>query len=371
MDRRAAGHVLRLIKPVYNGAMANRIAGDALIACAAVALVLVLGLAGHTGPGEVAAAVAVASPLVLRRRFPLTTAVLAGAVVLVTALPDWPGRLVAMAAFGSAAYHRPRPVVLVVSVGWLVLLGVAGVRPTGVTATYADLILLGVAPVATGYALRLHRDRAERAARLHQEQTHRVVAEEHARVAREVHDAVGHHLTLIRLQANAVRHAAALPPVAERALTTIGESSATALAEVREVLAALPARGTALSELDAVVEAANGPDRTVTLATDGPDYLPLPPLVDHGAFRLAQEALTNALRHSGASRVEVRVRRLPDALVITVTDNGPTTPGGQEEGAGLRGMRERARLLGGDVRIGPNQPSGWLVEARLPLVTTR
>ena len=113
-----------------------------------------------------------------------------------------------MAAFGSAAYHRPRPVVLVCSVVWFLVLATVGVRSPGAATTYTDLVLLGIAPVAVGYALRLHRDRADQAARLYQEETRRVVAEEHARVAREVHDAVGHHLTVIRMQANAVRHVA-------------------------------------------------------------------------------------------------------------------------------------------------------------------
>lgn len=344
---------------------------------AAAVVVLVLGLVeqGPAGPLPLTvASVAVAAPLFLRRRFPLAAALASAAVVVAVALPDWPGRLVATAAFGSAAYHRPRPVVLVCSVGWFLVLAVAGVRPLGMTATYTDLVLLGIAPVAVGYALRLHRDRADQAARLYREETRRVVAEEHARVAREVHDAVGHHLTVIRMQAGAVRHVASeLPPVADRALATIADSSATALAEVRAVLAALPALGTTLADLDALVDHATGQDRAVTLVRD--DHAPLPPLVDHAGYRVAQEALTNALRHSDATRVDLRVRGEPDAVVITVADNGSTTPDGSAvgsgvgpaEGSGLRGMRERTRLLGGELRIGPNHPTGWLVEARLPL----
>ncbi|MEV6878884.1 sensor histidine kinase [Amycolatopsis sp. NPDC051128] len=350
--------------------LGGTVAGDALVAGAAALLVLGLGLAERGAddlPAMAAAAVAVAAPLLLRRRFPLAAAAACAAVVITAGAPNWPGRLVAMAAFGSAAYHRPRPIVLACSVGWLLVLTVAGVRPAGAAAGYTDLVLLGVAPVAAGYALRLHRDRADHAARLYREETRRVVAEEHARVAREVHDAVGHHLTLIRLQAGAVRHVIhSLPPVADRALATISAASATALAEVRAVLTTLPGHGTALSDLDDLVARATGGGRTVTLTRCGPARS-VPPLVDHAGYRLAQEALTNSLRHSDATRVDLRLDHRPGAVVISVADNGSTGPGDAAEGAGLRGMRERARLLGGTLRIEPNHPTGWRVEARLPL----
>jgi signal transduction histidine kinase len=350
------------------GRLRDTVAGDALSAGVAAVVVLVLGLVEHSATSPLAmagAAVVVAVPLVVRRRFPLVAALGSAVVVIAVALPDWPGRLVAMAAFGSAAYRRPRPVVLVCSVCWSLVLAMVGVRPPGVAGTYTDLVLLGIAPVAVGYALRLHRDRADQAARLYREETRRVVAEEQARVAREVHDAVGHHLTVIRMQANAVRHVTrSLPAVADQALARIAESSATALTEVREVLDALPAHGTTLADLDILVDRAAGPDRTVTLTRDGPAELP--PLVDHAGYRVAQEALTNALRHSDATRVDLRVHHTPDAVVITVADNGSTTPGAPADGTGLRGMRARTRLLGGTLRIEPNRPSGWLVEARLP-----
>jgi signal transduction histidine kinase len=380
-DRRAFGPTGRPVGPrswwsfpqrtrVFPQRLRGTVGGDALVAGAAVVVVAVLGLVEHHSASPavmVAASVAVAAPLLLRRRFPLTTAFASTAIVIVIAMPDWPGRLVAMAAFGSAAYHRPRPAVFVLAVGSFLVLAVAGVRsPTAATCT--DLLLLGIAPIAVGYALRMHRDRADQAERLYREETRSVIAEEHARIAREVHDAVGHHLTVIRMQANAVRHVArSLPPVADRALVTIAEVSATALTEVRDVLAALPTHGTTLTDLDALVNHVTGPNRTVTLTRDGPAPDGLPPLVDHAGYRLAQEALTNALRHSDATRVDLHLHHTPDAVVITVSDNGSTTPAPTAEGSGLRGIRERTRLLGGTLRIEPNRPSGWLVEARLPL----
>lgn len=377
-DRRVPGSTGRLAGPcsfprrtrAFPERLRDTIGGDAVLAGAAVVVVSVLGLVEHRSVSPavmLAASVAVAVPLLLRRRFPLVTAFACAVIVIVIAVPDWSGRLVAMAAFGSAAYHRPRPAVFVLAVGWFLVLSVAGVRsPTA--ASWTDLLLLGVAPVAVGYALRGHRDRADHAERLYREETRGVIAEEHARIAREVHDAVGHHLTVIRMQANAVRHVTrALPPTADRALASIAEISATALAEVRDVLAALPTHGTTLTDLDALVNHVTGPDRTVTLTRDGPPPDGLPPLVDHAGYRLVQEALTNALRHSDATRVDLHLHHTPDAVVITVADNGSTTPGPTADGSGLRGIRERTRLLGGTLRIEPNRPSGWLVEARLPL----
>ena len=149
------------------------------------------------------------------------------------------------------------------------------------------------------------------------------------------------------------------------------ELAAAVGAAVRDVLAALPTHGTTLTDLDALVHHVTGPDRTVTLTRNGPAPSPLPPLVDHAGYRVAQEALTNALRHSDATQVDLRLHHTPDEVVITVADNGSTTPGPPAEGTGLRGLRERTRLLGGTLRIEPNEPSGWLVEARLPLREAR
>ncbi|MBB5955746.1 signal transduction histidine kinase [Saccharothrix tamanrassetensis] len=339
---------------------------DALSAVLAAAVVLGLGLLEN--PSDVAARAAaslgVAAPLAVRRRLPLTAAVLSAAATIVgaVALPDWPGSLVAVAAFGSAAYHRHPLPVLLLSVGWQVVLKLLAVKPDG-AATFADLILLGIAPVAVGYALRLHRERAEQAESLYREETRRVVAEEHARIAREVHDAVGHHLTAIRMQANAVRHVVhALPPAAEQALGSIADSSAAALAEVRGVLDVLRHNGATLADLPALIDRSPGP---VTLTRTGSTD-PLPALVDHTGYRLAQEALTNALKHAAATRIDVAVHQDRHSVTITVADDGKT-PYTETEGAGLRGMRERTRLLGGTLRVTAARPHGRLVEARLPL----
>lgn len=322
--------------------------GDAALCLGAALAVVGLSLLEGTPlplPALIAASLAVSVPLALRRRFPVTTAVVCAGVVAVVALPDWPGRLVTMGAFVSAAYHRPTALVLPLSVAWLLLLATAGTRPPG-AAALTDLILLGVAPAAVGRALR-------QAERLRREQTRRVLAEHQSRTAREVHDAVGHHLTAIHLQAEAVRRVTPdLPPAAAQALTTIAESSATALAEIRDVLRQHTAT---LADLPALAARAGA-----TLTHDNPR--PLPPDVDHAAYRIAQEAVTNALRHSDATAIHVHVHHKPSEVTITVADNGSTTPTAELP----RTLRDRVRELGGTLRVTPNDPTGWRVEAGLP-----
>ncbi|MCI2417811.1 sensor histidine kinase [Saccharopolyspora sp. K220] len=319
-----------------------------------------------------ALSVGVAAPLALRRKLPLAAAIASAVVVLCGApVPGWSGKLVAMAAFCSAAYYCSHRVALVfaASVSWL--LAYALVLPVGPldTALFSDAVITGIAPVAVGYAMRLHRDRAEQAARLHQAEASRVVAEERSRIAREVHDAVGHHLTAIRLQVGAATYAlGGIPPAAGTAFRTIDDLAATALAEVRELLETLreddDLTGSTLADVAALADRLTTSDCPVVLSWHGP-VRTLPPLVEHGGYRLAQEALTNAVRHADAGEIRVAIRYESEAVIITVEDDGPSRDL-VVEGQGIRGMRERAHLLGGTLRITPRHPHGWLVQAALP-----
>ncbi|WP_188194455.1 sensor histidine kinase [Nonomuraea sp. SYSU D8015] len=341
--------------------------------------------------------VTVAGPLVVRRRLPVTAALgsLAAALLgpgLLGLLPTmWPVRLAAALAFCSAAYHRPRrfAVLLAVSLtsaimpmflatpfsGWVGAAGPPGIGPS----LLAQAALIGVAPVATGYALRLRRERAEQLALLYQEQAARAVAEERAWIAREIHDAVGHHLTAIRMQAGAAAHVqAGTSPLATSTFRTIIDLAATALRDIRLLLDALRDDGhtttsmgatLGLDDLPALAARLSTPACRIEVTRTGQDA-PLAALVDHCGYRLVQEALTNAVRHAGATRADVRVHRERDCVTLVVEDDGPTTPPPHSSlpgpGTGLHGMRERARLLGGALSIAPRVPHGWRIHAVLP-----
>jgi signal transduction histidine kinase len=345
---------------------------DSVLALAAAVVVFGAAVAEGAAAPAVELAVlsaAVSAPLVLRRRFPLATAMAAAAVSLVgLGLPEWSGRLVVMAAFCSAAYHGVRPVVaLAASVGWFMAISLLGVQPTTVAA-FAEIVLTGVAPVAVGVALRVGRRHAEQAAQLHRAEAARTIAVERAAVARNVHDAVGHHLTAIRMQAAAAQHVLQpemVPPVAVRALATIDEVAAAAITDVRAVLEVLREQGplVAVSDVRDLAARLSTPGCPITVTCADSEV----PLGVEGHLVL-REALTNAVRHAGATRVDVQVAHHRDTVTILVEDDGAgPAPSPDTEGSGIRGMRERVRQLGGTLQITGRQPSGWCVRADLPI----
>ncbi|XVS65587.1 sensor histidine kinase [Actinosynnema sp. CA-299493] len=356
-----------------------------LVAGVAVVLVLLTLWEGKGRPPLgmavlVGSSLCVALPLSLRRVLPLTGAVLSAVVGLggLGFLPAWPGMLVTMGAFCAAVYHRERGprVVLAVCGCWVLVSAVIAGSPVRVF-TVTDLVVMGVAPVATGYALRLHRERADQTLRVQRAEADRLVAEadrvlaeERSRLARDVHDSVGHHLTAIRMQATAARRVLdGAPPVADRALGTIAELSSSALEEVRGLLSALRdvPIGVGLGEVEQLVERLSGPDRRIGVRWSGV-AAPVPPAVDHTAYRVVQEALTNVVRHSTAGEVDVRLHRDLGWLVVTVVDDGEVGGAGRPflEGQGIRGMRERVRSVGGTLVVGVGESGGWSVRAELP-----
>jgi signal transduction histidine kinase len=347
-------------------------ARDGLLA--AVAAVVMYGAAVLERAEAPAAALAllsasVAAPLALRRRFPLACALAAAAVsIFGLGVPEWSGRVVVMLAFCSAAYQGVRPaVVLAASVTWFAAISLGGVH-TATVAAFAEVIVTGVAPVAVGVALRAGRTQAEQAAQLHRAEAARTVAEERATVARDVHDAVGHHLTAIRMQAAAAQHIVrpdVMHPLAGRALATIGEVAAAAITDVRAVLGELREQSTQLvaGNVRDLAARLSAPGCPITVAYECTELR-----LGVDGHLLLQEALTNAVRHARATAIDVRVTNHLDRVAIVVEDDG-TGPGPSPdiEGAGIRGMRERARQLGGELQITGRQPSGWRVEAHLPI----
>lgn len=201
----------------------------------------------------------------------------------------------------------------------------------------------------------------------------RAAGEERLRIARDLHDVAGHHISLINVQAGTALHRFRRDPAqAEAALAAIKESSRDALRDLRATLGVLrqadeeaptePAAG--LDRIGELVESARAAGLTVRTRIAGLDG-PLPAGVDLAAYRIVQESLTNVVRHASASTATVRVEREPRAVVVEVADDGrgaaPGTAGG-----GVRGMRERARALGGELTAGPGPDGGFLVRARLP-----
>ncbi|MFD7547698.1 sensor histidine kinase [Streptomyces sp. NPDC059816] len=256
-----------------------------------------------------------------------------------------------------------------------------------------------VAILVVGAYVRVHRgnvraahERAERAERTREEEARRRVAEERLRIARDLHDLLAHTITLIGVQTSVAAHVLAADPdrldrtAVARALDDIADTCRAARGELRTTLEVLRAdapgdpRGPlpGLGGLPDLVEAARSAGAEVTLTLRGVDVQP-PPAVGAAAYRIVQEALTNAVRHAGPGvAVTVAVRVATVALEVTVTDDGagapdpgPAHPAAEPttaSGFGLIGMRERARSVGGTLEAGPRPTGGFTVTALLPLV---
>ncbi|MGW1103861.1 sensor histidine kinase [Streptomyces sp. NPDC002540] len=197
---------------------------------------------------------------------------------------------------------------------------------------------------------------------------------ERNRIARELHDSIGHALTVAVVQAGAAR-AAHDPEFTERALTAIEETGRDALDDLERVLRVLRESGTpvgqrpTLTEADRLLDSARGSGAQIDADVSGP-LEHVPGAISREGYRILQESLTNVLRHSGAVPVRVRISVAHGRLELEVTNPitaSTSTPGG---GSGLRGIRERAALLGGKAKSGPHKGE-WRVHASLPLSGTR
>jgi signal transduction histidine kinase len=252
----------------------------------------------------------------------------------------------------------------------LVVVGAAAVIGTVADATGPADVIGGfgilAAAAAGGAAFRYRAESRRRA-------LDQIRSQERVGLARELHDVVAHHVSAIAVQAQAGRAMAGQRPEAGlEALAAIeGEASRT-LAEMRAMVRVLrDGAPTEYAPQPGVADLASLARRDPVPVVDVelPDHLDqLPPQVDTAVYRLAQEAVTNALRHArNASRVEIRVVEGAGRLRLRVTDDGqidPARPAGR--GFGLLGMTERVQLLGGTLRAGPAPEGGWTVEAELP-----
>jgi signal transduction histidine kinase len=201
-----------------------------------------------------------------------------------------------------------------------------------------------------------------------------IVAQERLRIAREVHDVVGHALAAIALHARVgTRRVSRDPSGTARSLEEITELAASALAETRDAVGQLRTTDGAdlqphrsLEDLDELVAAFRASDVTVSLRREG-EGPPVPTLVQSAAYRIVQESLSNVARHvRPPATATVLLRREPQALLVDVSDDGNARARPGVPGHGLVGMRERASGLGGTLEAGPGPDGGWRVQANLP-----
>jgi signal transduction histidine kinase len=237
------------------------------------------------------------------------------------------------------------------------------------------------AAYGVGFALRGQRlqskllaQRAERLEREREQRARLAVAEERVRIGRELHDIIAHAISVIVVQAQAGQRVLEGEQASAReALGSIETTGRQALVEMRRLLGVLRkedrelalAPGPSLAHLDALADGVREAGLPVEIRVEG-ESKPLPPGVDLSAYRIVQEALTNALKHAGPASAQVVVRYRPEEVELEITDDGRGSVDGRDGGHGLVGMRERAALVGGVVESGTNGERGYTVRARLP-----
>jgi signal transduction histidine kinase len=360
--------------------------------------------------GIVVSLLVVTLPLALRRRYPLAVAVI---VILsfvvgrllynpgIPVLTGWEGYFSVWAcwlALYTVVAHAPRTRATAIGLAALVavVLGeiireiffYAGGSFPGLPLNrgfYTAYNIVFVAlPLLLGAAVRSLRERQRELAaqtreleREREENARRAVLEERVRIARELHDVVAHHVSLMGVQAGAARRVmASRPDKAEEVLSSIEASSRQAVVELHRLLGFLRRAGQPdalaphpdLGQLPELVAQAGQGRLSVELSIEG-ERRPLPRTLEVSAYRVIQEALTNALKHSGGTTARVRLDYTPSALEIEVLDDGgPAAPsGGPVGGHGLIGMRERVGLHGGHLRAGRTPQGGFAVHATFPL----
>jgi len=322
--------------------------------------------------------------LVIRRTHPLRCVVLVCAVLAVefavVGSPEGMGLTITpMVAAYSVANREDRRRALV-GLAALAALGVAWlafdpltVRPIQYVQGSSWLSLWLVAWLLGAY-LRTRRLYQQGLVREREERALTAVAEERNRIARELHDVVGHSVSVMTVQASAVRRLMRPDQEKERAaLETVEAAGREALAEMRRMVGVLRsgdappdlAPPPTLEQLDRLVGNFRRAGLDVSVETTG-EAAPLPPGLDLTAYRLVQEALTNTLRHAHASRAAVHVGYGVDCLAISVRDDG-RGPNGTPPGTGLLGMRERVAVYGGTLSTGAAEGGGFELRAELPL----
>ena len=228
-----------------------------------------------------------------------------------------------------------------------------------------------------GELVRVRQANRFEARRRQAETVRREAGEERLRIARELHDVVAHHMSLINVQAGVALHLVdRKPEQVETSLQTIKDASREALNELRSLIGVLRAEGddaaprlpvATLSSLDELATRTRQAGVDLQTRVDGTTGR-IPAAIELAAYRIVQEAVTNVVRHSGATRAEVMVKVTRDAVDVTIEDNGRgiDVTATDSEGSGIRGMQERATALGGDVEVRSGRARGTVVRAHLP-----
>ncbi|MBQ1070344.1 two-component sensor histidine kinase, partial [Micromonospora sp. D75] len=310
------------------------------------------------------------------RRWPLVAvlAVVAGSLVdgnVVFAIPVFgylAGRRSDRAAPAAAVFAA------IAVTGSVLNLGLLGTEPSTWFLLSSVLLFAGVFPWLLGRLRRQHRALADAGLRHTQAErraeVERVRLRERARIAQDMHDSLGHDLSLIALRAGALELAPDLSPAHRAAAGELRASVAAATERLHDVIGVLREEHTLRppgETVTDVVDGARGAGMTVDLRADDAD---LPPLAAHAAQRVVREALTNAARYAPGAPVTVDVARTADAVTVAVVNAPPPAgplPGPPSHGSGLLALRERVRLTGGTLDAGPRD-GGWAVTARVPLV---
>ncbi len=364
--------------------------GDWILAVGLVALMVVQVIALDVSTANklaaVAGALALLVPLARRVRTPLTLMVVLTAVGV---MGQWlPKRVLDVEAFGlivllviynGAAHTSGRRAWATGALTTALATVVAFTDPDGVS--FSGVIFFGLlfgAPWLAGYVVQRRRV-SEANMRHERDAAEAAIVEERGRIARELHDVVAHAISVIVLQARGGRRLLDSEPDETRgALDTIEHTGQQALVEMRRLVGLLResveefalAPQPTLSQLDRLVDQVRAAGLPVELSVEG-DPVELPPGVELSAYRIVQEALTNALKHAGPAQARVSLRYNPDGLDIEVADDGSGTGNGDGGGHGLVGIRERVSVYGGEIDAGPQADGGYAVRARLPYASER
>lgn len=328
--------------------------------------------------------------MLVRRRFPVAVLVVTMFLLFAYYVLDYPAIGLAVpvaAALYSAAELGHLGASIVVSLILIVVSTYFRLREGQTVAYLIGYELVSTATLMAAAIALGDSTRARRSLRVEQEQTARLIEQEHAyraeqrvqaervRMARDLHDTIGHSISVISLHADVAREAIGRDDEqARQALAQIRAASSDTMRELRATVKLLrsstgeqPDRSIAsLTNLSALAQNATTSGLQVDLHIQG-ELGDLPGTVDTAAFRIVQEALTNIIRHANATQVNLTIQVDRGVLRLQISDNGTARPGAFTPGSGIAGMSERARLLGGTLVAEPQAAGGFVVKATLPL----